>query len=170
MATWEAGYKAKKIRGANKLRRVLKRLEKDESEAVKKALRHGAEKVKADAIGYAILKDIKLTGEMIRSIDTKYSSDKFSVMIGPGVDRMRSMKNNPWNTSGFRSRRADTILKDNEAQWNFMKAWWAEFGTGPPIEQDPKPFMNPAWDNNRNALVKKINQAVVATLRRASRE
>lgn len=163
-------YKRVRVKGINKLRRTINRLEQEEREVIQKALYRAARDIQKDAIGIATLKNIRLTGEMIESISIKRSRDKLSAVIGPGADRITQLKNNPWNTSGFTGKRSDTVIKNNEAQWNMMKAWWAEFGTGPPVPQDPRPFMNPAWEENKDKFTRHVRAAVKRTLRKVSRE
>jgi hypothetical protein len=49
-----------------------------------------------------------------------------------------------------------------------MKGWWAEFGTEGPIEQDPQPFMNPAFDMNERALRQEVRRSVNKALKKAA--
>ena len=161
-------YKRARIKGIGKVRKLLNRLEPEEKAGVQNALRMGAESIEADAIGLALQQDIRRTGDMIASISIKYSRDRMTAVIGPGADRIHNLRNNPWNTTQFRGKRDETWLVNMEAQWNMMKAYWAEFGTGPPVPQDPQPFMNPAWDYNAAVLRQRVNKEVVAAIKRAA--
>ena len=163
-------YTRHKVKGITKLRRTINRFEKEEKDELQKIIKQGAKAIKRDAIFIATAKDIKLTGAMIGSIDYKLSNDKMTAVIGPGAASARVRKN-PFDTvsltKGLKS--ANVIIKHKDAQWNLMKAWWAEFGTGAPIPQDPQPFMNPAYEMNKRSILNKTKRSLRVALRRVSR-
>ena len=161
-------YVANRVQGITKLRRTFNRIENLELKELRDVLKNGARAIKQDAIGGAIAQDIKLTGDMIASIDYKLSADKLTAIIGPSAKEAKIIKN-PWNTSQFSQyKRESTKVRKKAAQWNLMKAWWAEFGTGPPIPQGPQPFMNPAFEKNKRSITEKARKAQAKVLRRAS--
>jgi HK97 gp10 family phage protein len=161
-----SGRKGSRVYGVSKLRKTLNRIEKAEREAVKSVVVTSAKKIERDAISFAILKDVKDTGDMIRSIDTKFARDKLTAVIGPGA-KSAIVRDNPFNTAGFaKIKRDSTRIKHKKAAYNFFKGYWHEFGT---INHPDRPFMNPAWEVNKNLVRKNIRVAVSRALDRASR-
>jgi len=161
-------YLATRIQGVAKLRRTFNRLEKVELVELRAIIKEGAMDIKRDGIANAITQDIKLTGEMIASIDYKLSGDKLTAVIGPAAKEAKIVKNR-WNTAQFSHyKRESTKVRKKAAQWNLMKAWWAEFGTAGPIEQQPMPFMNPAFYKNEAQISAKARRAQAMILKKAS--
>jgi len=161
-------YVKTKIKGINKLRKTLNRLEPEEKAIVQRALAKAAVRIKRDAIGLAIEQDIRLTGDLIRSIEVQRSRDKMTAIIGPSARDARVRKN-PFHTGQYASiKQPAAQIRSAEAQWNLMKGWWAEFGTEGPIEQDPQPFMNPAFDMNERALRQEVRRSVNKALKKAA--
>ena len=73
-----------RVRGTNKLRRTLNRIHPSAKRRVKVAIKWSARAIERDAVGYALAKDIRDEGDMIRSISRNFSSDGLSAHIGPG--------------------------------------------------------------------------------------
>ena len=71
----------------SKFRRTLRRMEPDIQRHVTRALEKSAKEVEADAIGWALVSDIKDTGDLIHSISWKMGRDKSSIVVGPGADK-----------------------------------------------------------------------------------
>lgn len=159
-------YVHKKIRGIRKLRRTLNRMEKEDRAVVQDALAKAAYKIKKDAISNVLRHDLILTGKMRDSIDVAFSNDRMTAVIGPGA-KHAYVRNNPFDTGSFgKYKYKKAEIKAKEAQFNLMKGWWAEFGTGPPIEQRPKPFMNPAYNKNKDQFTAEIRRKVNQVLKK----
>lgn len=166
-----AAFKSRKrsnFQGVTKLRKTLRRLEPEATAGIKAKIARGAQDIKDDAVrgARALDKPGIGTGEMIRSITYSFGRDGMTALIGPGADRLKVTKN-PFNTTLYKTKR------DKEAAFNFFKAYWFEFGTKgypkrniPP--QLPRPFMNPAWDMNKDVLIKEIRREVANALTEAA--
>lgn len=166
-----AAFKSRKrsgFQGVTKLRKTLRRLEPEAVAGVKAEIARGAQSIKDDAVRGARTLDKPGvgTGDMIRSITYSLGRDGMTALIGPGADRLKVTKS-PFNTTLYKTK------KDKESAFNFFKAYWFEFGTKgypkrniPP--QVPKPFMNPAWDMNKDNLIKDIRKQVAKALAEAA--
>jgi len=89
-----------------------------------------------------------------------------TVLIGPGADRLKVSKS-PFNTTLYKTN------KDKEAAFNFFKGYWFEFGTkGDPKRNIPRqramPFMNPAYDSNKEWILRRVKSGLAFTLKEAS--
>lgn len=171
MAREGAGsYRVKKIKGINKVRKMFNRIDLEERREVQTALASAAITVMNDAKSLARLHGLIRTGAMIDSIAIKFSRDRMTAIIGPGA-KSAVVRANPFDTGQFnrevrRFRYEGVKIRHKQAQWNLMKAWWAEFGTGPPVPQPPTPFMNPAWEINKNILTMRVRGSVERVIRR----
>jgi len=171
-------YKRANVKGVRKIRKIFARMEKEERAVIAKAVKRAAVKIQVDATALAIAQDIRLTGDMINSIEHKITHSRETgeptgthAIIGPSAKH--AVAKNPFDTSTKARmntyKNPATRVKAKAAQWNLMKAWWAEFGTEGPIEQDPQPFMNPAWDKNANMLRIEVQTSVRKVLMKLSR-
>jgi len=170
-----------RVSGVNHLRRTLNRIDPSAKRFVKKAVVAAAKRIEADAVGLAYMQDIKITGDMIASISYKVSGDGLSAHIGPGADRAYVRKNPFSNTALDKTLLSTTrsgkvrgydsakYIKDKDARWNFMKGFWAEFGTEGPIPQEPQPFMGPAYELNRMRIHVLFSNSIDRALRAAVR-
>ena len=154
--------------GVNKLRRTLRRLEPDVTKGVKYELARGAQAIKDDAVRNFSAIDIPEigTGDLKRSISYQISRDGLTAVIGPEAKRAKLNK-------GIFSRNASkNTYKTKPAKaalWVIQKGYWVEFGTkGAPWKNIPqmpaRPFMNPAWDTNKDKLREKIRAEVAKAL------
>ena len=154
------------FRGVNKLRRTLRRIEPEGTKHLKKMTEDAAELIRFDAIMNAKGAGLYDTGEMILSIDVKMGRDNLTAVIGPGAKHVRITKN-PFDTTQYKSK------PSKHSAMQFFKAYWAEFGTkGDPTRNIPPqpatPFMNPAFDANKQWIAKKTQEGIRAALRYAS--
>lgn len=155
------------FRGVAKLRRTLRRLDPDVTEGIKRTIENGARDISNEAAYRANSLGLFDTGDMIQSITYKLGRDGMTAVIGPGAKHVKISKN-PFDTTQYVSR------PSKQSAMNFFKAYWAEFGTkGDPTlgiaPQPATPFMNPAYDNNKDWIVRKTRQGISAALRDATR-
>lgn len=149
----------------SKLRKTFQRMEPAQQYHLTKVLESAGREIKFDAIGIAIIKDIKDTGAMIGSIDYKMGRDKSSVVIGPGAAATQWQKTPFDNTSAAAKKLS---IKQKQAKWNFFKGYWAEFGTKGPVPQKPRSFMNQAFEENKAGIQASVRRAVKNALEEAS--
>jgi len=166
MARVSGRYGKSGFYGANKLRKTLKRIDPETTDGIKLAVKIGAEDISDTAAHIAFSKGLYDTGDLIDSIEYKIGRDGFTAVIGPGAKRV-SIAKSPFNTKLYVTER------DKYEAWQFFKGYWAEFGTkGSPkhniAPRTPRPFMQPAWDANKERISIAINQAVNRALRVAS--
>jgi len=107
---------------------------------------------------------------MIHSISYKIGRDGMTAVIGPGASHVR-ITQNPFDTTKYKSK------PSKHAAMQFFKAYWFEFGTKGVnrvlrgggklvIEPQPaRPFMNPAFDMNKDWIIRKTQAGISATLR-----
>jgi hypothetical protein len=144
--------------GANKLRKTLKRLDPEITKDVKIALATGAENISNDAAAIAFSKGIYDTGDLIDSIEFQLGREGLTALIGPGAKRLKISKS-PFNTTLY------VTDRDKYGAWQFFKGYWAEFGTKGSSEhnippQIARPFMQPSYDANKDAISTSIQRAV----------
>lgn len=155
--------------GMNKLRKTLKRLEPESVKGIKTELASGAESIWMDAV---VTLQSKLSGngygDLVASMTIKYGRDGLTAVIGPGAKTV-TINKSPWNTRLY--------VKDKQKHeaWQFFKGYWFEFGTkGYPEknipEQRPQPFMQPAYDGNKNRIFKNIQKEISDTLFKLSNQ
>jgi len=161
------------IRGINKLRKTLRRIEPEMQEPIKQAIVNTAEAIKLDAIAGAPIDE----GDLVRSIDYKIGRDGFTAVIGPGARAAEIARSK--GGSAFATRTVSgEIIKMSAANkallFQFYKGYWHEFGTkGSPENNIPplpaRPFMNPAYQMNEEYGKQQVRAAVKLALERASR-
>ena len=152
--------------GFNKLRKTLKRLEPESKAEIVKVFESGASDIERDAIGGAYSAGLYKTGDMIEAITVKYGREHMTAVIGPGADRVKISKS-PFNTTLY------VTDRDKRAAWQFFKGYWAEFGTKgsakhniPP--QQATPFMQPAFDANKDHISRSVQAAVGKVIAKVS--
>lgn len=148
--------------GANKLRKTLRRADPETTKSLRATFAEGAEAIAQDARGIAYSKGIQDQGDMIHSIEVKMGRDGLTAVIGPGAKRVRISKS-PFNTTLY------VKDKDKYEAWQFFKGYWAEFGTkGTPDRnippQAPRPFMQPAYDLNKQKISWGVKKGVSGVL------
>lgn len=185
----QGGFKSRAqkrgFQGVTPLRKKLRRLDKVITAGITEEVEKLAKEVEMDAIGYAFLADIRDSGDMIDSISYKLGRDGLTATVGPGAS------SGAWQGVAFdtsSSRFAKLSIKSKEARWNFIKGYWAEFGTeqrtdtytymGPGGKnitvtrdhpgQDERPFMNRAWDDNKKKFIPAIDKKIERALELAS--
>lgn len=156
--------------GLSKLRKTFKRLPPTLQRDISQTLEWAGKEVMIDAVMIANMKDIRQSGDMIESISFKLHRDGSSVLVGPSANKA-SWQSYGWDT---RSKGAQNLsIKQKDAQWQYFKAYWAEFGTQPhslgggrqhPGIQ-PRSFMEEAWNSNAPGVTAKVNKVVNETLR-----
>lgn len=162
-----------RVRGTNKLRRTLRRIEPGISQGVKDDVRDIAEAVKWDAVSRAPVDE----GDLVRSIDYRLGRDGLTAIIGPGAkaaDIARRKK--PAGGNVFRAATKGVRLSkaNKELLFQFFVGYWNEYGTkGNPRKNIParpaQPFMRPAWDLNRQWGIDRMRRSVNNALERAAR-
>lgn len=150
--------------GVKKLRRTLRRADPEITKDLKAQFKRDAETIADDAAAAAYVKGIYDTGEMIDAIQVKMGRDGLTAVIGPGAKVIRISKS-PFNTTLYITQR------DKDAAWQFFKGYWAEFGTKGYPERDipaqpPRPFMQPAFDANKDRVAMTVKRNVRIALSR----
>lgn len=152
--------------GISKLRRTFRRMEPEIQRGITNKLKDAAVRIEADAVGHAIVQDIKLTGDTIHSITWKMGRDKSSVVIGPGADKT------VWQKYPFGNPVSVKMSPgQKKARWDFTKGYWAEFGTaahGNHPGQKARSFMNAAWEQNEESTRRRMREAVNKALQRSA--
>ena len=158
--------------GVSKLRRTLRRLEPEITKGVKYELARGAQAIKDDAVRNFRAIDVPEigTGELKRSISYQISRDGLTAVIGPEAKRAKLSKgifSNNASSNTYKTKPAKAAL------WNIRKGYWVEFGTKgypkggiPPMPA--RPWMNPAWDMNKDKLRERIRKEVAEAIGRES--
>lgn len=151
--------------GLSKLRKTLKRIEPETTNGIRAVIDKGAEAIETDILING--QSHHLTGDMLESVSVKKGRDGMTAVIGPGA-KWVSINKSPFNTE---------IVTEKNAwgAFQFLKAYWIEFGTkGKPELNIPplpaQPFVQPAWDSNKPWLIKEVRAAVHAAIARASSE
>lgn len=162
--------RARGYAGLSKLRKTLKRMEPTIQREFHKALESAGQELKQDAVMFASMKNIKDSGDLIASIDYKVGSGGSTVVVGPGAAALTWQKK-PWDNQSAAAMKLSR--KQKHMKWQFFKGYWAEFGTkGDPSrgipEQPARPFMGPAWDNNKAGLQKRFGALLKESLRLTS--
>jgi hypothetical protein len=153
---------------SNKLRRTLRRLEPEIVSGVKKEVKNAAEHIHFDAIANAYSAGLVDEGDMVASIAIKYGRDGLTAVIGPGASAININKS-PFNTALYRSDKSKFLA------YQFFKGYWAELGTkGSAAKNIPAqpatPFMQPAFDANKEAYSRAIGKAINNALKAATNE
>ena len=154
-------------RGINKLRRTLRRFDDESVEKLQAQMVRGAQSIKDDAVrNFKAQYEGPSTGETLRSITYKISRDKLTAVIGPGAAKVKITKN-PFDTTQYKTK------PSKREAWNFFKGYWFELGTkGAPDRNIPpqraRPFMNPAYDVNKEELTRRVRKAVAIALKEAA--
>lgn len=161
------------IRGINKLRRTLRRIEPELQDPIRTAILNTAEAIKQDAIAGAPIDE----GDLVRSIDYKTGRDGFTAVVGPGARAAEIVRRRSGSPFATRTRQGLVIrlsAANKNLLFQFFKGYWIEFGTkGSPKHNIPplpaRPFMNPAYLLNEEYGKAQVRAAVKAALDRASR-
>jgi len=165
------------VRGANKLRKTLRRAPEEIREGVVTAVDRGAEAVWADAVE-RVPRD---EGDLARAIQIKKGRDGLTAVVGPGAKAAElaarkagrlGLKRNPF--AGAASTRVRLSRTNQDLLFQWFKAIWIEFGTkGSPEHnippQPPRPFMGPAAELNQDFFATEARRAVNDALDRLSR-
>ena len=177
-----------RVRGVNKLRRTLKRIDPEVTADVKTAIREGAEAIQADAIKL-VPKD---TGDLARAIDYRVSSDGLAAVVGPAARAAEIVRRK--TGSAFKASQVRLSKRNKKLMFEFYKGWWIERGTKgstkrtipfykgwwigrgtkgstkrniPP--QPARPFMKPAFDLNESWILGRVKAGINKALDRASK-
>lgn len=161
------------IRGTNKLRRTLRRIDPAVTQGIRDDIRDVSEAVKQDAINLAPVDE----GDLVRAIDFRIGRDGLTSVIGPGAkaaDIAGRKKKSRGNVFAAVARGIRLSRSNRDLLFEFFKGYWIEFGTKgnasnniPP--QSARPFMRPAWQLNRGFGVQRMRQSVSKALRKVSR-
>lgn len=160
------------FKGVTKLRKTLRRIEPEVTEQTRQAMRDGAEAITLDAIA-RVPKD---EGDLARSIGYQLGRDGLTAVIGPAAKQVamvggRTNAGAAFATGSKRQRKLS--IKNKEALFQFFKGYWIENGTkGSPERNIPpmpaRPFMGPAWDLNRDWLLRNVREGINKALEKAS--
>lgn len=143
MARSPSGRRRSGLRNVGKLRRTLRRLDPEVTRELRVAVEEGAEAILQDMVSL-VPKD---TGDLARALDQRTARDGLTARVG--------------------------LLTKKKQQDNFH-ARFLEFGTkGAPNKNIPpqpaRPFMTPAFDLNKDWILKRASKGIGLALVRASR-
>jgi len=156
--------------GINKLRRLLRKMDPEITQPVKDAIKQGAQAIEADMMMGAPVDE----GDLQRSISYKLGNDGMSAYIGPGADRAVIRKSGfaggarKYTKSGDLTR---ATIKDDDARFQLSKANWIEFGVKPHGNHPGRPaapFLNPAFDANRDWILREVQGAIDTAIKQAA--
>jgi len=178
MTTAVSKQQARGYAGVDKLRRLLKKIDPEVVAGVREKVEEGAQAIEADMMMGAPVD----TGELRYSISYKLSSDKLAAYIGPGADRANIIKHGLKTTKTTKKGTASLLkttksgnltsatIADQDARMQLYKANWVEYGTKPHGShpgQPARPFINPAFDQNRDWLLRDMRVELDKALTRA---
>lgn len=161
------------------MRKKLRKMDESITDGIKKAIADGARDIERDMVGGAPVDE----GDLVRSIATKIGSDGFTAVIGPGADNAHITKNGFQDVKtgivdgklvGITKSGADTkaTVRNKHAVAQIYKALWIEFGTKagkPGSHATPaRPFIQPAYDVNKDSITANVKTAVAKALQEAS--
>lgn len=156
-----------RVQGVNKLRRTLRRIDPEATEAVRVAIAEGVQAIELDAV-QLVPKD---TGDLARSIQHKVSRDGLTAIVGPGANAAEIVRRKAG--SAFNVRGVKLSNKNKELMFQFFKGYWIERGTkGNPKKnippQPPRPFMKPAYDMNKQWILGRVKKGIANALAKAA--
>lgn len=155
------------VQGAGKLKRKLRRIEPEITRGVRGAVGDVAEAIKQDAIALAP----RDQGDLVRAIDAKVGRDGLAAVVGPGAVAADLARRRTGSVFGATNLRLSA--KNQHLLLQFFKGYWIEFGTKKGDDgshaQPARPFMQPAFDLNRDWGKEQIRHAVSNALKRVSR-
>lgn len=158
--------------GINKLRRTIRRMDDEVSGGIKKEIKSAAQSIEMDMLGMVPVDE----GDLARSIAYKLGRDGLTAVIGPAADSVQIKKgfggvDLKYTKSGNLT--AATI-RNQKARFELYKAHWVEFGTkqGKPgsSAQPARPFIQPAYDANKDRFTKRVKDAVAKAIEVSSSE
>ena len=156
--------------GVTKLRKTLRRFDESLTRDIKVELEAGAQAIERDMIGGAPVDE----ADLVNSIGYKMGRDGFTAVIGPAADSAQiksgfGVVNEKFTKAGNLT--AATV-RNKTARMQLYKALWAEFGTkaGEPgsSSKPARPFIQPAYDANKDRLTERIRAAVDRALKEAA--
>lgn len=161
--------KRSQVKGAQKLRRLLRRIEPAATAQIKTDVEEIAQTVQAEAMARAP----RRYGDLAASIGYKMSNDKLAAVVGPAAEST-IIASSKHATSAFGKTRLMLKAKSWAALFQFFKGWWMEHGTkGDPERGIPgspaQPFMGPAWDVTEQWAKTKVRAGIKHALREASK-
>lgn len=146
-----------------RLRIKLRRMEPEITKGVKREVARAAQDIHDASVRNfrAIDKPDVGTGDMLNSMSYNISKDGFTAVIGPGAKNAKIFK----AVFGDKAEGSYKTKAAKQDRMNIMKGFWVEFGTKGAPEFDippmpPRPFMNPAWDANKDKLRDRIGKEV----------
>jgi HK97 gp10 family phage protein len=164
--------------GVDKLRRLLKKIDPEVVAGVRAKVEEGSQAIARDMRAGAP----RDQGDLLNSISYKLSGDKLAAYIGPGADRANIIKHGLKTTKTTkagstsllkttkRGNLTSATIKDQNARFQLYKASWVEFGTKPHGSHpgtSARPFINPAFDANKNWLLNDMRVELDKALTRA---
>lgn len=158
------------LEGLTSLRKKLRRMDDESTLRIRKEIEAGAREIERDQLGGVPVDE----GDLALSISYKIGNDGFTAVVGPAADSVQikrgfGMADRKYTKAGNLT--AATIRSD-KARFNLYKAHWIEFGTKQGLPgssaQPARPFIQPAWDANRDRIAYRVRSAVTQVLREAS--
>lgn len=145
--------------GVTKLRRKLRRMDKSITQGVRSEIEAAAKSIEMDMLVMAPVDE----GDLARSISYKIGKDGMTALIGPAARSTqikRGLKSGPtkYTKSG---RLTAATIRNKKARFELYKAMWLEFGTS---NMAARPFIQPAYDANKDEFTKRVRNAVSAAL------
>lgn len=159
-----------RVTGTNALRRKLRRMPDEVVAALRTEVRRGLDEIEKDALGLVPVDE----GDLAQSIEVKVSRDGLTGIVGPGARAAEIVRRKTGSAFGVSSSKVNLRRSTAEQLMQFFVGYWLEFGTKgspennvPPLA--PRPFMSPAYDVNRRAIVRRISKAVDRVLERVAK-
>ena len=164
-----------RLEGDRRLRRLLNRMEPEMRRPVTRSVEAVGRRVQKDAIAFAIgqgvFDETNTTDHMVDHIDYKTYAKGLGVIVGPGA-KSAFVRKSAFSNLAIRLdryKRLTTKIRHMDDQWAFMKGYWAEVTVPEHVKKPQRPFMKPAYEENRAQIRRVFQLAIRKALRSAAR-
>ncbi|MEM1142729.1 MAG: HK97 gp10 family phage protein [Pseudomonadota bacterium] len=146
-----------------KLRRTLRRMEEEITEGVASEIETVAKTVEQNMLGMVPVDE----GDLASVIAYKIGRDGFSAVIGPGAGSAQIKKGLGLSAQKYLKGGGVTAAtaRNNFIRLQLYKAHWIEYGTR---NVPARPFIQPAWDVNKDQFRRQVRRAVDIAIGKAA--
>ena len=157
------------LQGVTKLRRKLRRIDKEVTQELRDVVSESLDEIERDALGLVPVD----AGDLAHSIEVKISSDGFTGIVGPGAKAAEIVRRKAGSVFAFAGDKINLSAAKKHDLFQFFKGYWIEFGTkGSPEHNIPpqpaRPFMTPAYEFNRPRIRERVKAAIDRILQRVA--
>ena len=150
--------------GVTKLRRTLRRMDPELTDGVKAEIALVARQVETAMLGLVPVEE----GDLAEVIAHKLGRDGLTAVIGPGAGSVQIKKGMGLSAQKYKKDGSLTAatIRNNNVRFQLYKAHWIEFGTR---RQGARPFIQPAFDINKDRFKRNVRRAVKKAIDEAAR-